>query len=431
MSTDVFDLYVQQSLEKLESLWQRSNIISNSENELSPQRQLLQESLAELSTSIEKLQLACETLRQQNEHLLANRQNLALEKQYYRQLFDSAPDCYIITTKDGTITEFNQKSSELLKVAPQYLIRKSLAVFIALNDRKEYYSQLNQLKRGEIFEATWQLEIIDRQQNTIAVEFMVNTISDRTGQANELCWRINPIKSDFQPNSSASFASTFIDSLRFPIYNLTVQIEEIQADNQAKQLPKKHRWQVIYQQFFGLQSVIDNGYILNNISRERDLNLSLIDYSIFISYVVRQVTFYSNLKLQIIIDNGKLALVGICDVLLLKQMLTNILGIGSETISDHSAIQIKLRKQSDKLVIKIRFLVNVQNLETLTTIFSPLLNSNRFEISSEINMRCAVIQKCLLILQGVIELDWQDETNTNITITIKLPLVAINYRLIK
>lgn len=391
--------------------------------------------MTELSASIEELQLACEVLRQQNEQLLANRQKIAAEKQYYRQLFDSAPDCYIVTNQDGTITEVNQKSSELLKVAPQYLIRKSLAVFVALNDRKKYYSQLNKLKRGEIFEATWQLEIINRQQKAIAVEFIVNTIGDRTGKANELYWRISPIRTDFQPHDSATFASTLIDNLRFPLYNLSVQVEEIQANEPVNQLSNGQRWQAINQQFFGLQSIVDNGYILNNINRERDLNLSLVDYSIFISHVVKQFKFYSNLKLQIIIDKGKLALVGICDVLLLKQMLTNILDVGLETVSKNSTIQIKLRKQKEKLVIKIVFLVGDRDLETLAAIFSPLLNplfnSNKLEISSAINMRCAVIQKCLLILQGKIELDWQNETNTNVTITIKLPLVAINYRLIK
>ncbi|MEM7759691.1 MAG: PAS domain-containing protein [Cyanobacteria bacterium P01_A01_bin.40] len=422
MSTEVFDLYIQQSLEKLESLWQRSNFIPNPENELSRQRQLLlQESLSELSGSIEELQLACETLRQQNEQLLASRQQIISERQYYQQLFDFAPDCYLVTTKDGTIKEVNQKTTELLKVSPQYLSRKSLAVFIAVNYRQEYYTKLNQLKRGEITETTWQLEIIDRQQNVVIAECTVNTIGDRSNEANELCWRISAIPANYQLQNSASLTPILINSLRSPLYNLAYQLEEIKADSSSKPSTSNH-YQLLNKEVLNLQNIVNDGYILNELNDQQDLKLSLIDYAIFISGVVHQYNIQnSNLETQIVIDVGKSNLVGICDVLLLKQILTNIFNLALADISGDCAVKTELSKESNQLVIKINFLVNNQSCEKLVAIFSGLVDSNSLEYTSEENMYLATIQKCIYLLQGKSELDFKAN---NINIIIKLPLVA-------
>lgn len=155
MATDIFELHIQQSLEKLEDLWLRSNSLPTSDSKLwqnsqeLPQRpqELLRESLTELSASIEELRMASEILREQNTQLLASQQKIIAEKEYYRDLFDSATDCYIVTTKNGSICQGNKKAVELLEVAPQYLSGKALAVFVALDCRREYYTQLNKIKR--------------------------------------------------------------------------------------------------------------------------------------------------------------------------------------------------------------------------------------------------------------------------------------------
>ena len=82
MSLEVFELHIQQSLQKLEDLWQRADMMPTDSKDLwqqadefpLQQQQLLRESLTELSASIEELQVATETLRQQNEELIASRQ---------------------------------------------------------------------------------------------------------------------------------------------------------------------------------------------------------------------------------------------------------------------------------------------------------------------------------------------------------------------
>lgn len=60
---------------------------------------------------------------------------LDLERARYRELFEFAPVSYLITTAAGVILEANAAAAELLGVAPKYLLRKPLAVFVDLEGR--------------------------------------------------------------------------------------------------------------------------------------------------------------------------------------------------------------------------------------------------------------------------------------------------------
>src|SRR5579885_1174582 len=64
-----------------------------------------EELLSRLCQVVEELSLAGEELNQQAEELTATRDQLAAQQQHYRDLFDFAPDGYLITDKDGTIAE--------------------------------------------------------------------------------------------------------------------------------------------------------------------------------------------------------------------------------------------------------------------------------------------------------------------------------------
>src|SRR5262245_6603341 len=80
--------------------------------------------IAELQTSLEELHVAEEELRQQNDELVLSRQTLEAERQRYRDLFERAPDGYVVTDKRGTIREANRVAARLLGVAQQALVGK-------------------------------------------------------------------------------------------------------------------------------------------------------------------------------------------------------------------------------------------------------------------------------------------------------------------
>lgn len=423
MSTDIFELHIQQSLQKLEDLWQRTGAIPTPDSKLwqstrelpQQQQQVLRESLEELSASIEELQLATETLKQQNTDLLANHQPIEAQLHYYQELFHSAPDCYIVTTKNGTIKEVNQKTTELLGVSAKYLNGKALAVFIPVAQRQDYYKILNQIKQGQISQATWQLEINPRQQNSLNVEFTVNTMRDLYGKVTNLRWRISPVICE----RNEKVNSTLIEHIRYPIYNLATQIEEIQTSN-LENKQSDRRWQEISNDLLKLQYIVDNAYILLCLPSEESLNPSLVDYTVFVKRAIKKIQQHKIVQQQIVV-NSQDSCVGICDVFLLERIITNILNSSAKYVPVDSQIQIYLTKNPVQyLNLQIKALVRETIIEELPTIFEPLVSDRPIELISSSDLSLAVIRKCVSLLQGKIELEYPD--TISFTITVKLPV---------
>jgi PAS domain S-box-containing protein len=131
------------------SLWQRIETLQRRVYESpAPQLQLTMELLEELTTTLEELRIAEEQLHQQAEELASSHEAVAAEHQRYRELFHFAPDGYVVTDPHGIIVEANRAAAALLNIAQERLIRKPLAVFIAIDDRQAFRNQLAWLQNG-------------------------------------------------------------------------------------------------------------------------------------------------------------------------------------------------------------------------------------------------------------------------------------------
>jgi PAS domain S-box-containing protein len=83
-----------------------------------------------LARELADLRLAVEELRRQNGQLVTTRRALEAERRRYREVFDAAPDAYLLTSLEGVITEANRAAAALLSVRQDFLIGKSLRLFI-------------------------------------------------------------------------------------------------------------------------------------------------------------------------------------------------------------------------------------------------------------------------------------------------------------
>ncbi|MDB9338450.1 PAS domain-containing hybrid sensor histidine kinase/response regulator [Nodularia spumigena] len=93
-------------------------------------QELLQEAIAEISISLEELHVLAEELTQQNRELVTTRYLVEAERQSYEDLFNFAPDGYLVTDITGVIQEVNYAAAKLFNVRQSYLIGKPLSVFI-------------------------------------------------------------------------------------------------------------------------------------------------------------------------------------------------------------------------------------------------------------------------------------------------------------
>ena len=110
-------------------------------------RSMWEETSEALGVTMEEMRVAEEELRQQNDELEESRRAIEAERQRYHDLFDFAPDGYLVTDLAGVIREANRAAGELLGVAPRYLTRKPLASYVAMEDRAAFRGGLNRLLR--------------------------------------------------------------------------------------------------------------------------------------------------------------------------------------------------------------------------------------------------------------------------------------------
>ncbi|WP_445626340.1 PAS domain S-box protein [Nostoc sp. DSM 114167] len=107
----------------------------------------------ELQQALEELQVVEEELREQNEELAVARELVELERQRYRDLFEFAPDAYLVTDTAGIIQEANRAATILLAVRQKYLLNKPLILFIPYQDRQTFNTRLINKQQEQKWEA--------------------------------------------------------------------------------------------------------------------------------------------------------------------------------------------------------------------------------------------------------------------------------------
>jgi PAS domain S-box-containing protein len=96
----------------------------------------------ELHVALDELQTAEEELRRQNLALELARQEAEAERRRYQDLFDFAPDAYLVTDLEGNVLEANRAAARLLGVHARFLAGKPLALFVDPADRRDFHAQL-------------------------------------------------------------------------------------------------------------------------------------------------------------------------------------------------------------------------------------------------------------------------------------------------
>src|SRR5262249_5497358 len=130
--------------------------------------------------------------RTQNEHLLEAREALEAERQRYHDLFEFAPDAYLLTDPQGRIQEANRAAGELLRTRPHQLTGKPLIVFIPLDERRAFRERLEALSR-EGARQEWETRLMTRRLSPLDVSVTVAPASAGGGPVAGLRWLLRDV----------------------------------------------------------------------------------------------------------------------------------------------------------------------------------------------------------------------------------------------
>ncbi len=161
---------------------------------LNSHQEMITEAFEELNTAMEELLTASEELK-------VTRAAVEKERQRYQDLFEFAPDGYLVTDINGTIQEANYVAATLLGVQQKYLVGKPLILFIAQQDRQSFNYQINNLqeilnweihlqpRRGKPFPANVKASVVyDLEEKHLGWRWLLCNISERK-QAEEMLYR--------------------------------------------------------------------------------------------------------------------------------------------------------------------------------------------------------------------------------------------------
>ncbi|HYR11372.1 MAG TPA: ATP-binding protein [Longimicrobium sp.] len=180
-----FDEQVHRSQAQIESLRRRS-----AQGVRDPR---LDEAVEALHTTLEELRVTEEELRIQNEQLAESQALVEAERVRYEELFQLAPDPYLVTDAGGTISEANHAAAALLRVPAERLAGKPLAVFVPRERRGEFRTRVDQAAMlGRLDE--WETWLQPRgAAAAVPVSCTVAAVHDAAAGATGLRWLVRDV----------------------------------------------------------------------------------------------------------------------------------------------------------------------------------------------------------------------------------------------
>jgi PAS domain S-box-containing protein len=152
---------------------------------------ILKIAFQELENSLAELCVAHEELIQQNQELeVALRE--AEERQRYQDLFDLAPDGYLVTDPMGVVQEANRVAMNWLNTPLEFLLNKPLYLFVAEEDRSAFDQHLRSLvDRRQSGELEARLQPVGRPP--FPAVLTASPLRDGQGQIAGIRWLVHDI----------------------------------------------------------------------------------------------------------------------------------------------------------------------------------------------------------------------------------------------
>jgi PAS domain S-box-containing protein len=192
---DSHDVSYLQFQEEVSAARLRVDVLEKSMAEPERQSDQVLRLFQEVSTTIEELEVASEEMRVQNDELLETREQVEAERHRYQELFEFAPDGYLVTDTVGVITEANQAAAEMLGVSPQHIAHKPVALFLADKEKMAFRQRLSALVDGPPATPSQEWDLTMRSRNGAPFEALLTVAVGRglDGKARSVRWMVRDI----------------------------------------------------------------------------------------------------------------------------------------------------------------------------------------------------------------------------------------------
>ncbi len=157
------------------------------------------EMLETLSNALEELQVTQEELERQAEQLMLSRQDAEAQRQRYEELFQSAPEAYLVSDAHGVVEEANRAATTLLGIPTHLLVGKPIFAFVVPEDRRPLRQGILSLAAGQGSTAADRVDALPlrlrpRRSSPIDAEATVAAARDAEGTLVALRWFLRDVQ---------------------------------------------------------------------------------------------------------------------------------------------------------------------------------------------------------------------------------------------
>lgn len=409
---------------KLQNAQQRVQILAHNTDAF-----LLEPEL--LSTVLEELAVVLEELQQHHEELYATRQALEAQRQRYQELFDFAPDGYLVTNVQGVIQEANQAASQLFRVRQAFLVGKPLIVFVAKPDRRAFHTYLSHLqveaqhrnwdlhlkpRKGEVFPAVITTSAIRSSQNVLlGWRWLVRDITDLRQAAVMVRESSTEKRLD---DLRSTFVQTVSHELRTPMTIIVTSIELLKrhaaAANEAKQQTYFDRMQ---QAVWRVNALLSDVLLYDEMSSSRRLfSPAQLNLNASCHNAVRKLQSSEDNR-PITIDSHSACDAIYLDAELVQHMLDRLLSNALTYSPNDSTVCVTLRCDSSPTSISVHNEGTISQ-EQRERLFEPFYRPEATAHVPGAGLGLAIVKKAVALHGGAVAVASSATTGTTFSITL-------------
>lgn len=354
----------QKIADQLDTIDERFNQIHEAVNQ-SDSSDTFSDYLNALSEALSELKVLEQEVCRQNQQLFETRHALEIERQRYQELFEFAPDGYLITNKHGKIQEANRAAAELFNLERKYIIGKLLMNFVSEEQRNIFRSLLVQLQSVDQVRE-WEMGFITQDRQRFEAALTIASVKNNRGETAALRWILRDISARKEIESQLraiqkqnleliesvqlkeQFISTMSHELRTPLTAI-IGFSNLLLRQFHQQVPPHHLRLIerIFQNGKHLLGLIEDILDFSNLRANRfELRLETFDLIELIQATVQEMRSLSEQKsLDLDIQFESHSLLVTNDRIRLKQIIVNLLSNAIKfTHSGSVSVKVEVRK---------------------------------------------------------------------------------------
>ncbi len=324
--------------------------------------------LGDLGKALEEMHVAAEMMHEQTERLAEAQQAVERERRYYQELFDLAPDGYLVTDQFGTIRRANQAAAELFSCRPAYLTGKPLIVLILEEDRSAFRTWFTRTsQRGGRDE--WEGRMRNRAGGSFPAMLSITTSRLPSGHIDHFRWLVRDLterkrmeaelrQRAEQFESANQAKDEFLAMLGHELRNPLVPLRNLAPILAKDCSPERLDWAmgVLRRQVANLTRLVDDLLDASRLNRGKmQVRLTPLDLVSVLRAAVadqRKVLTDGGLSLEIELPDAPVRVRG--DATRVSQVMDNLLHNAAKFTPPGGRVSVRLSVENGQAVVSVR-----------------------------------------------------------------------------